>query len=438
MIFRSLLALALIVMGFALRWPQLSRWELHVDEALYADVSRHVIERGDILINGAKSDKPPLLYWLQAPCMLLSGFSEMAARLPGLIAWLLAAWLIWSLLPSVWGEDASLLALALWCLSPYGILFTATGFTDSLMLSFGMIGLVFAAAGRPWAAGICLGLSLASKQTGLLYVLPALFMLKSKADLKTFAKAFSLVLVPLLLWSVLIANPKFGIWSRAMEYASAAAEGSAKVRFAEVLSYAMQTGAGLTANGMAAILILLALLWPSPSKAGRASAVAVLAYAALLVFSHGRIYDRYWLWALAPLCMAVAAGAASLPEFLPGPLAMLFAILLFNGWQSEGRTWAYGAENQGFAEAKSWSTSKLEAGETLYLAGKAKALGWKALFYFHPAKGQNLKQQEIQSFKEAKGPGWVLAFKGDFKGRKADFDSGKGLLLWRVGQKHGS
>ena len=77
------LALLVVLLSLAFRWPQLSRWELHIDEALYADVSRHVIERGDLLVNGAHSDKPPVLYWVQAPCLGLLGSTETAARLPG-------------------------------------------------------------------------------------------------------------------------------------------------------------------------------------------------------------------------------------------------------------------------------------------------------------------------------------------------------------------
>ena len=424
-------ALAVLLLSFAFRWPQLGRWELHVDEALYADVSRHVAERGDLLVNGARSDKPPVLYWVQAPCLGLFGPTETAARLPGLLAWLLGAALCWRLLAPRWGREAALGALVVWSLSPYGVLHLSTGFTDPWMAVMGLGALLCLATGRPFAAGLWMAGALASKQTGLLYLGPALLLLPDRASAKAFAKGYAWVLVPLLVWSALIADPKLGLWARAAEYAGASAE--AGVPRGAVLWEQWQRSGGLLLGA------LLAAAWLAPSafKAGRVAVLSVALYAAFLFFSHGHLYDRYWLWALPALTLAAAAGIHALPP--PGrlPLALVLAAAMSWQWWDQGRQWEMGAANHGFTAARRWTQGRLAVGDKIYLAGQAKNQGWKALFYFHPAKGQGLQQSEIASLADAKERGWVLAYKGDLKGRAPDFDSGQGLVLWRIQGDHG-
>jgi 4-amino-4-deoxy-L-arabinose transferase-like glycosyltransferase len=425
-------ALLVVLVSLGFRWPQLGRWELHIDESLYADVTRHVIERGDLLVNGAKSDKPPLLYWAQAPFMLALGPTEIAARMPGLLAWLLGACLCWRLLAPRWGRDAALAALVVWCLSPYGILHMSTGFTDPLMAAAGLGGWLFLIAGRPWEAGFCLALSLASKQTGLLYLGPAALLLPDKSSAKSFAKGYAWVLLPLLIWSALIADPKLGIWSRAAEYAHAAAE-AGEDRGSSLLLQMRRCGGLL----LGALVLAAAVVAPRRFRAGRVALLSLLAYAAFLFLSHGRLYDRYWLWALPALAVAAAAGIRVLPSQARLAIVVLLAALLSWQWWTQGRDWQMGAENNGFAAARAWTQGQLQVGDTLYLAGQVKPQGWKALFYFHPAKGQGLRQQQIDRLSEAQDRGWVLAYKADLSGRPPDFDSGQGLALWRVQGSHG-
>lgn len=429
--FAGALALAVLLAGLVFRWPQLSRWELHVDEALYADVSRHLIERGDLLINGAKSDKPPVLYWVQAPALLALGSTEAAARLPGLIAWALGVWLILKLLAPRWGRDAALAALVVWCLSPYAILHMTTGFTDPWMAVMGLGGWLCLATGRPFAAGLWLAGSLASKQTGLLYLGPALLLLSDRSAAKAFAKGYACALVPLLVWSALVANPKLGLWVRAAEYAAAAAE--AGVSRGALLAEEWRRCGGWPL----AALLLCAVLPPRRFKAGRIALVSLVAYAVFLLQSRGHFYDRYWLWALPAMVVAAAAGLRVLPRSLRTALLLGLAVVFSLQWWSQGRDWEMGASNHGFGAARRWAQAELKAGDTVYLAGRAKDQGWKALFYFHPGHGQGLRQVEITDLKEAKERGWVLAYQGDLKGRRPDLDTGQGLVLWRSEGPHG-
>lgn len=425
------LGLLVVVFSLALRWPQLSRWELHVDEGLYADVSRHLVERGDLLINGAHSDKPPILYWVQAPCIALLGSTELAARLPGLLAWLLGAFLLWRLLAPRWGREAALAGLVVWCLSPYGILHLSTGFTDPWMAVMGLGGWLCLATERPFAAGLWMAASLASKQTGLLYLGPALLLLDSRASAKAFAKGYAWILGPLLIWSAFIANPKLGIWSRAAEYASASVE--AGVSRGSILVEQLQRSGGI----LLWVLVFCAVLAPARFRAGRVALLSIVGYAIFLLLSHGHFYDRYWLWALPAMSVAAAAGVRVMPRSLRLPFMAGLALVLGFQWWAQGRDWEMGAANHGFKAAGQWTRSQLQAGDKLYLAGKAKSQGWKALFYFHPGHGQGLQQSEITQLSEAKEKGWVLAYQGDLSGRPPDFDSGQGLVLWQIKGSHG-
>jgi len=59
------------------------------DEPRFAEASREMIERGDLIVphlnGGFRFDKPPLIYWLQVGAMRLLGQSEFAVRLPSVL-----------------------------------------------------------------------------------------------------------------------------------------------------------------------------------------------------------------------------------------------------------------------------------------------------------------------------------------------------------------
>jgi 4-amino-4-deoxy-L-arabinose transferase-like glycosyltransferase len=59
------------------------------DEPRFAEASREMIERGDLIVphlnGGFRFDKPPLIYWLQVGSMRLLGQSEFAVRLPSVL-----------------------------------------------------------------------------------------------------------------------------------------------------------------------------------------------------------------------------------------------------------------------------------------------------------------------------------------------------------------
>jgi 4-amino-4-deoxy-L-arabinose transferase-like glycosyltransferase len=422
---------ALLLAGTALRWRLLQRWELHVDESLYADATRHLVESGDLLLNGVRSDKPPLLYWAQAPFFVLLGPSALSARLPGLLAWALSAAFLLGALAWVWDPPAAIVAGAVWCLSPFGVLFMPTGFTDPLMAAWGLAGFLCLLRRQAGAAGLCLGLALASKQTALLYLAPAILLLRDRDEAAAFFKSFAAVLAPLLLWSAIFEDQRFDLWLRAAEYARAPAAQSLALRWQQLSGIMAWTGGSLAGNLGLGLLALAALF--GRLREGRVLAGAVLAYALFLTLSHGQLYDRYWLFALPLLALACGAAVARLPQAGAWAVAVAMVLALGFAWDLPGTAWGYGAENQGFAEAQRWlQDGRGQAGETLTFVGEPPVAGWKALFYLRPGRRQAYHQAAAASLADAHETGWAVSLQAQ-AGHAPDFESKDGLRLWRIG-----
>ncbi|RLC75510.1 MAG: hypothetical protein DRI81_11905 [Chloroflexi bacterium] len=161
----------LLLLTWALRLPPLLDNRFHPDEALYGYWGL-LIGRGlDPWLATAPVYKPPLLPYLIAGSQALFGNSEFAVRLPGLAAGVLTVALVAALARSLY-HDRWAAAAAMTCaaLSSFAILFSATAFTDPLMVTLGLAACVVAARGRPGWAGLLAGLACATKQTGLIWL----------------------------------------------------------------------------------------------------------------------------------------------------------------------------------------------------------------------------------------------------------------------------
>ena len=170
---------ALSLLAWALRLPPILDNRFHPDEALYGYWGL-LIGRGlDPWLATAPVYKPPLLPYLVAGAQVLLGNSEFAVRVPGLAAGTLMVPLVAALARSLyrgrWLTVAATMGVAL---SPFAILFSATSFTDPLMVTLGLGACVAAARGRPGWAGLWAGLACATKQTGLAW-LPLLVLVQT-------------------------------------------------------------------------------------------------------------------------------------------------------------------------------------------------------------------------------------------------------------------
>ena len=161
--------------------PWLTNYPLHRDEALYGYWAQLIASGRDPLLLSPWVDKPPLVLYLLAADIRAFGASELALRLPGLIASLLLVLVTFGFARRAYGVRVALIAAGLLTLSPFAILFAPTAFTDP-WLALWLVAAAWAAlARRPFLAGLLLGLAVASKQQGVLGV-PLVFALLIAAN----------------------------------------------------------------------------------------------------------------------------------------------------------------------------------------------------------------------------------------------------------------
>ncbi|MGQ9665733.1 MAG: ArnT family glycosyltransferase [Anaerolineae bacterium] len=160
----------ILAAGLLLRLMPITLHRFHPDEALYAYWGLQIATGRDPMLETYPVDKPPAFPYLLALVFRLLGPSELAARLPSLIASTVSLVLIARIARQAYGREAALLALGLLALSPFDISFAVTAFTDPLMVMWVLAGLSAVLAGRPLLAGICAGLSFATKQQGIFFL----------------------------------------------------------------------------------------------------------------------------------------------------------------------------------------------------------------------------------------------------------------------------
>lgn len=178
----------LIVVATALRTRGIFGNTFHADEALFATWARLIAIGREPLLSGQLVDKPPLLFYLQALFYPLLGPTEWAARLPNFIASILliplTGMLSWRLFRN---DSVAIIAAALVTVSPLLVQFSATAYTDPLLVTLVVLSIYIATEVMPsrvknapttrkpgfrWAilSGFIFGLSLATKYQALLII----------------------------------------------------------------------------------------------------------------------------------------------------------------------------------------------------------------------------------------------------------------------------
>ena len=170
--------LALLLAALALRMPPVLQNRFHSDEALYGYWGLLIANWRDPGLVSVPVYKPPVLPYAVAVAQGLFGDCEFSVRVPGLTSGLLLVPLSAALARALYRDrHAALAAAVCMALSPFGILFSATAFTDLPMMALGLMACVAAARKKPLWAGLFAGLSFASKQPGLAW-LPLVVMLQ--------------------------------------------------------------------------------------------------------------------------------------------------------------------------------------------------------------------------------------------------------------------
>lgn len=168
---------ALLLLVWMLRLPPLLHTPLHSDEALYGTWGLLIGQGGDPWLAGVPVDKPPLSLYALTGFQLVLGNTKAALRFFGLAAGMVTVPLTAALASSLYGDrwTGALSALGV-ALSPFAVVLSGSAFPDPAMVALGTAACLAAVRSRPAWSGLLAGLSFATKQTGLVWVLPSLLL----------------------------------------------------------------------------------------------------------------------------------------------------------------------------------------------------------------------------------------------------------------------
>lgn len=111
-----------------------------LDEAIYAETSREMIETGDWLTPqfnySPDFDKPILLYWIMASSMKMFGLSEFSARLASAVFGIMLLVVAYGLTQSIWNRRAGMLAMLILASSLEMVVLSHAALTDIILVFF--------------------------------------------------------------------------------------------------------------------------------------------------------------------------------------------------------------------------------------------------------------------------------------------------------------
>jgi len=414
----------LILTGTAARLPPLTANRFHQDEAIYSYWGRLIASGHDPLLITYPVDKPPLLPYLLALTFRVFSVSEVTARLPGIAASVLTIALTYGLARRVYGAGPALIAAAFMALSPFNILFAPTAFTDPLLVMWVVAALWCATDGRWFWAGVLLGLAMATKQQGALFVPLVLagggcqvsdskFQVsgsksRTAREFAVFAAGFALPMAVVTLWDAQRwhVQPSYfekGLTSYGGLMLAPFAEWGE--RCSEWLLWLRYVTASPVLNLVLLVGVLL-LLWASRREVRTSPAARldfVLAgFVTLYLLAHWlltfNVWDRYLLglvpllamllgrviWLAGRLLSGVGVGRAGSPAYKISAIALVVILLVRPAWRAAhsgypvgGDHWAY----DGIDAVTDYLRAEMPPGSALY----HRYLGWHYLFYLFDA-----------------------------------------------------
>ncbi len=388
----------LTLLGWALRLALLDAFPLREDEALYAVWARRAA--ADPFYLSTWPDKPPLFLWLQALALRFFGAGAPGARLVSILASTASLPLAAAAARRLWPRAparAATAAAALLALSPFAIAFAPTGYTDSLLLFWGLLALALALRGRYAAAGAALGAAVMTKQQGLLFVplIAAVPLVQPSARrgpaLAALAAGAALLLLPLLAWDAVrwaTAPSPWDLGARnygALALAPLAALPERVRDWAEPFGYlAAAPWAWALLAGATGAAFLLGARRGWPLRLPLLLALWALGFLLLHLLITVQPWDRYLLPLAAALALLAAGGVALTPRAAPYVLTALLLLLLLPQALAAARgAYPIGADHgdlTGLDAAFAW-VDEQAAPATLY----HRTLGWQAQFALYDA-----------------------------------------------------
>ncbi len=341
-----------LLLGAGLRIHALGQdVRFHPDEALFVTFARQAAVQGDWLLHGSL-DKPPLTIYVNALALTAFGITplpngvltldnhagEFAARVPGVFASILLVAVMYALAKQLYSIDKKAqswtryIVPLLVAVSPLAVAFSATAFTDGLMLLWVVIAVLMASRRRWLWAGLGLVLGFWCKQQALLYM-PLVIAIgwicerrigRGVSIAKGLRFAAPLVVGTALLlawdgargqetslWALATVNNDPGRWVRLDELLP---------RLSEWWHYGQYlVGAGIVTVALCVIAVggLVKRLRRTASYDMQIDAV-LAAYAVVYLLVHWlvaiNIYDRYLLLILPPVVLLMGRGIDSITQ----------------------------------------------------------------------------------------------------------------------------
>ena len=316
---------AILAWGTVLRCIALSYGPLHPDECLYATWALAIGKHRDLWLRSVALDKPPLYPYLLAIWAQVGGYGPTSLRLLGLAFSLLGLALLAKLAVKRFGPAASVLCLTLAALSPVAVALDGSALTDPAAVSMSVAASAAAGSGLPLAAGLLLGLSVATKPQLLAY-LPLVALAGGRPNRERTVRVllgFAAVMLSLVAWEA-IRRPEQSFLALAFAHYGGLHPASWQLagQWAGLLSWVW--GRASMGLALAAVCLFAAVLaWRRGSPIADGDWLAVGAGLSLLLYigvSMGLgmpAWDRYALPAV-PLCALLATWALSrLSSLLP-------------------------------------------------------------------------------------------------------------------------
>lgn len=218
--------LIIFVLACLLRIANFNVLPLFSDTANYARISAEIAE-GDYWLTGPNaSDKPPVFFYVQALFFSFFGVHETVALFPSFIAGLLSVLLVYIICKNLHGEVAGYWAAFMMTVSPTATEMSVRGLVDSLLVTTILWSLWLLSKGRFFWGGLVIGMSFGIKQTtlafGPLYLYWILIFTayqkstKPNSIIKSLKKSvfgFSIVFLPILYWSIFLAEQRLKIFA---------------------------------------------------------------------------------------------------------------------------------------------------------------------------------------------------------------------------------
>lgn len=336
----SKIVLVILLLGSALRFHALVRdVRFHPDEALFATFARSAAVNGDWLLHG-NLDKTPLSIYAVAESMTLFGITtlpngvltlniragEFAARVPAVFASVISIALMAALARRLYRSAtlSPVLAAALMAVSPLALAFSATAFTDSLLLCCVLFALWNVCHQRTISAGIWLALAFWCKQQALL-VMPLVLALALLSDtaLASRRRALSVLMrvcLPIALGVLLLfvwdaaRGQETSLWTLALVNNDPGRLARLDELIPRLLAWALNAqyfvASGLV-GGLLAVIALVAVFrrgWRAAGGVEQILIIYTLGYLLLHWVVALNIYDRYLLLILPPVLLLIARG----------------------------------------------------------------------------------------------------------------------------------